>query len=64
MVEDHGRTMVGRFLKDEIPISFNSKTIDRDITILATDNAMTVGPITVSDGYTVTVTDGGTWVVI
>jgi hypothetical protein len=42
----------------------NGKTITANHTILGTENAGSFGPITVADGVTVTVADGGTWTVV
>jgi hypothetical protein len=43
-------------------IRTNALTISENITIPATSNGMSAGPITIADGYTVTVT--GTWSII
>jgi hypothetical protein len=43
-------------------IRTNALTISENITIPATSNGMSAGPITISDGYTVTV--NGTWSII
>lgn len=45
-------------------ISWNSQTIAEDITVGATQNASSVGPVTISSGYAVTITSGGRWVVL
>lgn len=45
-------------------IRTNAKTIDENITFAGTENGSTVGPITISAGYTVTVTSGSTWVIV
>lgn len=42
----------------------NNKTIAGNITIPATQNAMSAGPITINNGITVTVADGATWTVV
>jgi hypothetical protein len=42
----------------------NGKTITANHTILGTENAGSFGPITVADGVTVAVNDGGTWSVV
>ena len=42
----------------------NSQTVSSDVTIAATENASTTGPITVADGVTVTVATGGTLVTL
>lgn len=44
-------------------IFYNAQTISEDITVLAGHNAMSAGPITVSDGFSVTVSDGSVWVI-
>lgn len=45
-------------------IRTNGKTIDENITFAGTENGSTVGPITISSGYIVTVTSGSTWVIV
>lgn len=45
-------------------IFYNSQTIAEDLTIGAGENGGSFGPITVADGYTVTVSDGSTWSVV
>jgi len=45
-------------------IVVNSATISADYTIPTGSNAMSAGPVTVSDGITVTVSDGSFWVVV
>ena len=42
----------------------NSKTVTTNYTLSANKNAMSTGPITVSDGITVTIPSGGRWVVL
>ncbi len=42
----------------------NGQSINFDYTIPSSKNAMTTGPITISDGVTVTVSDGARWVII
>ena len=42
----------------------NSNTISSNYTITTNYNAMSVGPITVASGVTVTVPSGSTWVII
>jgi len=42
----------------------NSITIDQDYTLANDRNAITAGPITVSDGITVTVGANSTWSVV
>ena len=45
-------------------IRTNAQTISEDITFAGTENGMTIGPITINSGYTVTVDSGSTWVVL
>ena len=42
-------------------ISWNAQTIAENITVGATQNGFSVGPISVSGGYSVTITSGGKW---
>lgn len=42
----------------------NPATISANYTVVAGINAMSIGPITVADGVTVTVNDGATWTVV
>ena len=43
---------------------YNSRTITANVTIGATDNAMSVGPITIADGVEVVINDGGEWSIV
>jgi hypothetical protein len=45
-------------------IRTNAKVIAENITFAGTENGMSIGPITVNSGYTVTVASGSTWVII
>ena len=45
-------------------IRTNAKTIAENITFAGTENGSTVGPVTINASYTVTVTDGSTWVIL
>jgi hypothetical protein len=45
-------------------IFYNAQTIDEDITIGATQNGLSAGPITISATYTVTINAGGVWVIV
>lgn len=42
----------------------SSKTVDYDYTITTNYNAFSAGPITISDGVTVTVPSGSEWSVV
>jgi hypothetical protein len=44
-------------------IFWNAQTISENITIGATQNGGSVGPVTISTGYAVTITSGGRWVI-
>jgi hypothetical protein len=57
-------TSGGLSLGTDSIIRTNLKTIDENITFVGNENGSTVGPITISDGYTVTVTSGSTWTII
>jgi len=54
----------GPSLGTDSVIRTNAKTIAENITFAGTENGMSIGPITVNSGYTVTVTSGSTWVVL
>lgn len=43
---------------------YSARTITADKTILSTENAMSVGTVTIADGVTVTVEDGGEWSIV
>lgn len=49
---------------DPINLQLNPSTISQDITIPAGFNGSLIGPITVDDGYSITVNDGATFVVV
>jgi hypothetical protein len=42
----------------------NRQTVDEDITVGATDNCMSAGPITINNGTTITITNGGSWSIV
>lgn len=44
-------------------IAYNGKTISENITIPAAYNTMSAGPVTIEDGYTVTLEDGAVWII-
>jgi hypothetical protein len=46
------------------PFWENGKTIVTSVTLSATNNTMTIGPITINDGVSVTIPDGGAWSVV
>ena len=43
---------------------YNSRTISANKTILSTENVMSVGTITIQDGVTVTIENGGEWSIV
>ena len=45
-------------------IRTNAKVIAENITFAGNENGSTVGPVTVNNNYTVTVTNGSTWVIL
>ena len=46
------------------PFSINTDSVSQDYTIPTGQNAISVGPVTVQSGYSVTVSSGQRWVVI
>lgn len=46
------------------PFWLNPKAVTTSFEVPSTHNALSIGPITVSDGITVTVTSGAIWTVI
>ena len=42
----------------------NRQTVAENITVAATDNCMTAGPITINNGTTITIANGGSWSVV
>lgn len=43
---------------------YNTQSVTTNTTIAGTENAMSVGPITIDDDVTVTVSDGGAWSIV
>ena len=41
-----------------------ARTVTQDYTIAGTENVMSPGPITIADTKTVTIEDGGEWVIV
>lgn len=41
-----------------------ARTVTADYTVASTANVMSPGPIIIADGVTVTVDDGGEWVIV
>lgn len=45
-------------------IAYNAQTIGENITISATQNGLSSGPITIDSGFTVTISSGGNWAIV
>ena len=45
-------------------IRTNANAIGENITVLANTNGLSVGTITINDGFTVTITSGAEWVIL
>ena len=54
----------GSSLGTDSIIRTNAKVIAENITFAGNENGSTVGPVTVNNNYTVTVTNGSTWVIL
>ena len=61
---DSAVTLGGPSLGTNSIVRTNAKTISENITFAGTENGMTIGPITVADTYSVTVTSGSTWTIV
>ena len=61
---DSAVTLGGPSLGTNSIVRTNAKTISENITFAGTENGMTIGPITVANTYTVTVTSGSTWTIV
>ncbi len=59
-----GTTQTAPIQRASNGIVTNNKTIGTSFTIPSTDNAMSAGPVTLSNGVTVTVSSGSRWVVL
>ena len=45
-------------------IAYNSQTIGENVTVTTGNNGLSAGPITISDGFTVTVESGAYWTIV
>lgn len=45
-------------------IAYNSNSIAENVTITTGNNGLSAGPITITNGFAVTVADGATWVIL
>ena len=54
----------GSSLGTDSIIRTNAKVIAENITFAGNENGSTVGPVTVNNNYTVTVTNGSTWIIL
>jgi len=61
---DSAVTLGGPSLGTNSIVRTNAKTISENITFAGTENGMTIGPITVANTYSVTVTSGSTWTIV
>jgi len=59
-----GTTLKAQAVNATNGIVVNSKTVSASYTIASGDNAMSSGPVTLSNGVTVTVSSGSRWVVL
>ena len=57
-------TSGGPSLGTDSVIRTNAKTISENITFAGTENGSTIGPVTVANTYTVTVSNGSRWVIL
>jgi len=57
-------TAGGPSLGSDAIIRTNGKTIASDIVFAGTENGLTIGPVTINSGITVTVTSGSTWTIV
>ena len=42
----------------------NRQTVAENVTVAATDNCMSAGPITINNGNTITISNGGSWSIV
>lgn len=56
--------VTGTITASNVPFFRTGPTISADYTIGPSYNEMSVGPITINSGVTVTVSSGGNWVII
>jgi hypothetical protein len=52
------------FLSSDGIFHLFAQTVSNDYTVASTVNALSVGPVSVDDGVTVTVEDGGIWTIV
>jgi hypothetical protein len=45
-------------------IAYNAQTIAENVTVTATNNGLSAGPITINSGFTVTVETGARWIIV
>jgi hypothetical protein len=57
-------TLAGGFTLTTKPFFRNIPTISSDYTVTTTYNEMSIGPLTINSGVTVTVNSGATWTII
>lgn len=54
----------GTITASDVPFFRTGPTISADYTITSSYNEMSVGPITINSGVTVTISSGGNWTII
>ena len=54
----------GNTLYLNIPFLQNPQTINQDATVSGSNNALSIGPITIATGVTVTISTGGNWTIV
>ena len=50
--------------ENPLPFYYNNRNVTSNVTIGATENVMSAGPIVINDGVTVTILDGGEWTIV
>jgi len=63
-LNDAGPVIDGSVSVRNTPFYRNTSTISSNYTITSAYNEMSIGPITINEGITVTVNSGGTWTII
>jgi hypothetical protein len=61
---DAGGLVTGDNFNNTDVFYYNTQSVTANTTIGGTENAMSVGPITIDDDVTVTVSDGGAWSIV
>lgn len=59
-----GSIFAGGTINSSVPLFFTGKTLSSTLTITATQNVMSPGPISIADGVIITIADGGEWSIV